>query len=326
MDDQVRTALRDLVSEQGEPLLSSSDTLRGLLAASFPDRVRENDALTTAVEAQVPSDLRDYSSDAEARTALGASALRLERGFQMDHAVAAWAVLTLAYATGRISEEQFRTLLGEMGGEASVSSGRKRTAHDELPRVAATPPGMTAPPVAQHPPPPPRPPRLQAAPRRTQPPPRPVRLFDSQRPDPAARLFVAGLIAFSVVVGIFVVSHLPNGHVSPAPRPAPREQRQSAEPQPLKVPGNIQEQKLILQNAPEFPEAARDAGISGVVTLNVVIAANGGVRSIELASGPPLLAPAAIKAVAHWQYQPTLVDGRPVEVSTQIDVVFKLTK
>jgi protein TonB len=49
---------------------------------------------------------------------------------------------------------------------------------------------------------------------------------------------------------------------------------------------------------------------------------------MELAviSGHPLLAPAALEAVKQWVYQPTLLNGEPVEVATQIDVNFTLSQ
>ncbi|MBI3697262.1 MAG: energy transducer TonB [Acidobacteria bacterium] len=36
------------------------------------------------------------------------------------------------------------------------------------------------------------------------------------------------------------------------------------------------------------------------------------------------MSPAAIDAVKNWVYRPTLLNGDPVEVITQIDVNFKL--
>jgi protein TonB len=44
-----------------------------------------------------------------------------------------------------------------------------------------------------------------------------------------------------------------------------------------------------------------------------------------LISGHPLLVPSATEAVKQWVYQPTLLNGEPVEVVTQIDVNFTLS-
>jgi protein TonB len=43
-------------------------------------------------------------------------------------------------------------------------------------------------------------------------------------------------------------------------------------------------------------------------------------------SGHPWLAQAALDAVRQWVYRPTLLNGEPVEVLTQIDVNFKLAE
>jgi len=38
------------------------------------------------------------------------------------------------------------------------------------------------------------------------------------------------------------------------------------------------------------------------------------------------LARAAMDAVLQWQYSPTLLNGEPVEIQTEVDVNFTLTK
>jgi protein TonB len=45
-----------------------------------------------------------------------------------------------------------------------------------------------------------------------------------------------------------------------------------------------------------------------------------------MASGHPLLVQAALDAVKQWVYQPTLLEGKPVEVDTEIDVAFQLSE
>jgi len=55
-----------------------------------------------------------------------------------------------------------------------------------------------------------------------------------------------------------------------------------------------------------------------------VIGRDGAVQNLEVISGHPLLVPAALDAVKQWVYKPTLLNGNPVEVITQIDVNFTL--
>jgi protein TonB len=75
---------------------------------------------------------------------------------------------------------------------------------------------------------------------------------------------------------------------------------------------------------PEYPELARKARIQGTVCLNGVISKDGDVTEVHLISGHPALAQAAIDAVKQWKYKPYLLDGRPVEVETQVTVNFTL--
>jgi protein TonB len=42
-------------------------------------------------------------------------------------------------------------------------------------------------------------------------------------------------------------------------------------------------------------------------------------------SGQPLLVPAAVDAVKQWVYKPTVLNGVPIEVETEIDVTFAQT-
>jgi hypothetical protein len=52
---------------------------------------------------------------------------------------------------------------------------------------------------------------------------------------------------------------------------------------------------------------------------------SGAINSLTLISGEPSLAKAAIKAVRQWKYKPFFLEGKPVEVETQIQVNFALS-
>jgi protein TonB len=58
--------------------------------------------------------------------------------------------------------------------------------------------------------------------------------------------------------------------------------------------------------------------------MNVIVDKEGNVANIQLISGHPLLAPAAIDAVKQWKYKPYLLNESPVEVETQVHVNFTL--
>ena len=77
---------------------------------------------------------------------------------------------------------------------------------------------------------------------------------------------------------------------------------------------------------PAYPPLAKQARVTGTVSLAVDIGKDGVVLNVELISGHPLLADAAISAVKQWVYKPTLLNGEPVEVSTMVDINFTLAQ
>jgi protein TonB len=58
------------------------------------------------------------------------------------------------------------------------------------------------------------------------------------------------------------------------------------------------------------------------VRLEALIGTGGTIQNLRVLAGHPLLVKAAIDAVRRWRYLPTLLNGDPVEVVTEIDVNF----
>jgi len=110
----------------------------------------------------------------------------------------------------------------------------------------------------------------------------------------------------------------------PPPPPPVKEAPKPAVPQRITVGGNVQAAKLIKQVQPVYPPLARQARIQGTVIFTAIIGVDGRIQNLTLVSGHPLLVPAAQEAIKQWVYQPTLLNGEPVEVVTQIYVNFKL--
>jgi periplasmic protein TonB len=108
-----------------------------------------------------------------------------------------------------------------------------------------------------------------------------------------------------------------NGPSIPPPPKAPAPER-------IVVGGNVQSARLIDKVPPQYPQVALAARITGTVTLRAIISKDGSIEKLQLVSGPPLLAAAAFQAVKQWRYNPTMLNGQPVEVDTTIDVVFSL--
>jgi TonB family protein len=99
-------------------------------------------------------------------------------------------------------------------------------------------------------------------------------------------------------------------------------------PPPVQAPARIiasrtfMAPKLIHRVQPEYPSEAKKKGISGTVRLHAIVAKDGKLKGLKLISGDPILAKAAMKAVKRWRYKPTLLNGQPVEMITEVDVNF----
>jgi len=106
--------------------------------------------------------------------------------------------------------------------------------------------------------------------------------------------------------------------VAPAPPPPP------AAPRQIQVGGDVQAALILVQTHPVYPIAARQGRIHGTVKLNAVIGTDGKIKNLTAVSGHALLVQSALEAVRHWIYRPTVLDGVPVEVNTEIEVRFNL--
>jgi protein TonB len=97
-----------------------------------------------------------------------------------------------------------------------------------------------------------------------------------------------------------------------------------AAPQRVRVSSGVQAGLLVNKPQPNYPPLARQARIQGKVLLQALISKDGSIENLQLISGHPMLAPAAIEAVKRWKYKPYLLNGEPVEVETTVEVNFTL--
>jgi TonB family protein len=97
-------------------------------------------------------------------------------------------------------------------------------------------------------------------------------------------------------------------------------------PSRVRVGGNIRPAKLLKQVRPQYPGHLVAKGVEGTVLLEAVVGTNGEMLSVEThnSSVDPDLIKAAIDAVQQWQYEPTLLNGQPVEIVTTVTVDFRL--
>ena len=101
----------------------------------------------------------------------------------------------------------------------------------------------------------------------------------------------------------------------------------TAEPQlglPPRVSPEIMDSQIVYKVDPVYPDAARQAGLQGLVVLDAVIGQDGKVKRLRPVAGPGLLAQSALDAVQSWRYTPYRSGGQAVEVETTISVDFRL--
>jgi protein TonB len=98
-----------------------------------------------------------------------------------------------------------------------------------------------------------------------------------------------------------------------------------ATPQRVRVSSGVSTGLLIRKVQPTYPQLAKQARIQGSVVLQAEISKDGTIQNLQLISGHPMLAPAAIEAVKQWRYKPYLLNGEPVAVETQVVVNFSLS-
>jgi len=99
-----------------------------------------------------------------------------------------------------------------------------------------------------------------------------------------------------------------------------------AAPLMVRVGGMVQPHNLIKKVTPVYPADAKNEGVEGTVLLRAIISKSGSLLHVVPVNSSidPRLVSAAMDAVSQWVYQPTLLNGEPVEVITTITVAFRL--
>jgi protein TonB len=161
--------------------------------------------------------------------------------------------------------------------------------------------------------------------------PKEIAMIKEDELPPAASVGVVGGVPGGVPGGTpgGVIGGIIGAAASAAPPPPPPQVKEAPKPvtpKRITVGGNVQQAMLISQPKPMYPPLAKQARISGTVKFTAVIGRDGTIQNLQLLGGHPLLVQAATDAVRQWRYKPTLLNGEPVEVVTQIDVNFTLNQ
>jgi TonB family protein len=97
-------------------------------------------------------------------------------------------------------------------------------------------------------------------------------------------------------------------------------------PTRVRVSNGVSAGLVVTKVHPTYPADAKRAGIQGVVLLHAVIGRDGTISDLQPISGPEELIPSAMAAVKQWRYKPYTLNGIPVEVDTQVQINFTLSR
>jgi TonB family protein len=111
----------------------------------------------------------------------------------------------------------------------------------------------------------------------------------------------------------------------PAPPPA-QDAPKPPRPRRVRLAQGVAEKFIVKKVPPKYPDEARAEHVQGTVLLRTEIGTDGNVESVELISGHPLLAPAAIDAVKQWKFKPFLLNRQPIAIETQMLISFTLSQ
>jgi TonB family protein len=92
------------------------------------------------------------------------------------------------------------------------------------------------------------------------------------------------------------------------------------------VAGDVTPPVRIETPAPEYTQAARDAGLEGLVVVKAIIDATGFVRQPQIVQGLDAdLDAVVLDTMSRWRFEPATLDGTPVPVYYQLVSRFSLT-
>lgn len=148
---------------------------------------------------------------------------------------------------------------------------------------------------------------------------RPVaRAIETRRMTAAPSLTTAPAVSASLSGSEALPGVLSPSEAAPPPPPVSQ--------QPLtrvRVGGVIIQPKLLRSVPPNYPSAARSAGISGNVVIVAHLDKTGDVASMKVISGPPALQSAAMSALRGWKYRPATLDGVPIATDVTVTIRFQ---
>ncbi len=106
----------------------------------------------------------------------------------------------------------------------------------------------------------------------------------------------------------------------------PAVETQPSDQKVVRVGGNVAAANLVKKVQPVYPTSAKSAKIQGTVELEVRISKEGVPEDLRVISSPSDdLAQSALDGVRQWRYRPTLLNGNPVAIITDVMVNYTLS-
>ena len=87
---------------------------------------------------------------------------------------------------------------------------------------------------------------------------------------------------------------------------------------------SLQVSRLTKKVDPAYPILARRGHIEATIVAEARITGSGTIDSLRIISGNPLFYTSVLDALKQWRYEPTLLNGEPIDVITTITVNFRL--
>ena len=94
---------------------------------------------------------------------------------------------------------------------------------------------------------------------------------------------------------------------------------------PVPVSTGVLQGMLLKPIQPVYPAITKAARLQGDVVIDAVISKAGRIEKLQVVSGPEMLRASALDAVSAARYRPYLLNGEPVDVQTEIRVMFRLS-
>lgn len=86
----------------------------------------------------------------------------------------------------------------------------------------------------------------------------------------------------------------------------------------------VQQGKLISQERPFYPAQAKAQRITGTALFTALIGRDGKVADLQFLSGPLVFFEESRATLLKWVYKPTLLNGQPVQVITNLNINYVL--